>query len=208
MTEPGRTTGASGADREEGARGRRRVPLLLAVAGAAYLLDLGSKLAVVAELENGAPVQVLGDWLELRVLRNSGAAFGIGEATTIVFTVIAVAVAVVIFRLARKLYSTPWAIALGLLLGGGLGNLTDRLFRAPGDFQGAVVDFIHVRGFSVMNVADCAIVCGGVLIVLFSFLGWEMDNRDKPEGEGRAGPEGGGEGKAGEAAVTGPPVAS
>ncbi|OKH99293.1 signal peptidase II [Streptomyces sp. CB02923] len=181
MAKPGRTTGERGADRAEGAGGRRRVPLLLAVAGAAYLLDLGSKLAVVAELENRAPVKVLGDWLELRVMRNSGAAFGIGEATTLLFTVIAVAVAVVIVRLARKLYSVPWALALGLLLGGGLGNLTDRLFRTPGDFQGAVVDFIHVRGFSVMNIADCAIVCGGILIVLFSFLGWEMDNKDKLE---------------------------
>ncbi|MEV5595715.1 signal peptidase II [Streptomyces sp. NPDC052496] len=181
MTNPGRTTGESGADRAEGARGSRRVPLLLAVAGAAYLLDLGSKLAVVAELENRRSVKVLGDWLELTVLRNSGAAFGIGEATTILFTVIAVAVTVVIFRLARKLYSVPWAIALGLLLGGGLGNLTDRLFRTPGDFRGAVVDFIHIRGFSVMNLADCAIVCGGIGIVLFSFLGWELDNPDSKD---------------------------
>ncbi|MEU7201106.1 signal peptidase II [Streptomyces sp. NPDC045470] len=184
MTRPGRTTGESGADRTERAGGRRRVPLLLAVAGAAYLLDLGSKVAVVAELENRAPVEVSGDWLELRVMRNSGAAFGIGEATTLLFTLIAVAVTVVIVRLARKLYSAPWAIALGLLLGGGLGNLTDRLFRTPGGFQGAVVDFLHVRGFSIMNFADCAIVCGGVLIVLFSFLGWELDNKGNQGNKG------------------------
>ncbi|WP_030680225.1 signal peptidase II [Streptomyces rimosus] len=182
MRERGRATAARGAE----TGGGRRVPLLLAVAAAAYLLDLGSKVAVVAELENGAPVKVLGDWLELLVERNPGAAFGIGEAATILFTAIAVAVAVVIVRLARKLYSTPWAIALGLLLGGGLGNLTDRLFRTPGDFRGAVVDFIHVRGFSIMNLADCAIVCGGILIVLFSFLGWELDNREKTAKEERA----------------------
>ncbi|GCD41318.1 signal peptidase II [Streptomyces paromomycinus] len=196
MTTPGRATGESGADRTERAGGRRRVPLLLAVAGAAYLLDLGSKVAVVAELEHRAPVKVFGDWLELRVLRNSGAAFGIGEATTILFTLIAVAVTLVIVRLARKLYSAPWAVALGLLLGGGLGNLTDRLFRTPGDLQGAVVDFLHIRGFSVMNFADCAIVCGGVLIVLFSFLGWELDHKDKPAE------------KADETAVAAPPGAT
>ncbi|MFH8746544.1 signal peptidase II [Streptomyces rimosus] len=178
---------ARGGDGEAGVASRRRVPLLLAVAGAAYLLDLGSKVAVVAELENGAPVKVLGDWLELLVERNPGAAFGIGEAATLLFTVIAAAVVVVIVRMARKLYSVPWAIALGLLLGGGLGNLTDRLFRTPGGFQGEVVDFLHIRGFSIMNLADCAIVCGGILIVLFSFLGWEVDNREKAAKEERAG---------------------
>ncbi|MEN2423387.1 signal peptidase II [Streptomyces rimosus] len=178
---------ARGGDGEAGDGSGRRVPLLLAVAGAAYLLDLGSKVAVVAELENGAPVKVLGDWLELLVERNPGAAFGIGEAATLLFTVIAAAVVVVIVRMARKLYSVPWAIALGLLLGGGLGNLTDRLFRTPGDFRGQVVDFLHIRGFSIMNLADCAIVCGGILIVLFSFLGWEVDNREKATTEERAG---------------------
>ncbi len=182
---------ARGGDGEAGAASRRRVPLLLAVAGAAYLLDLGSKVAVVAELENGAPVKVLGDWLELLVERNPGAAFGIGEAATLLFTVIAAAVVVVIVRMARKLYSVPWAIALGLLLGGGLGNLTDRLFRTPGDFRGEVVDFLHIRGFSIMNLADCAIVCGGILIVLFSFLGWEVDNREKAAKGERAGTPGG-----------------
>ncbi len=149
--------------------------LLLAVAGLSYLIDLGSKLVVVAELENRPAVRVIGSWLELRVMRNPGAAFSIGETTTIVFTLIATAVAVAIVRLARKLYSTPWAIALGLLLGGALGNLTDRLFRSPGGLQGAVVDFISVRGFSVMNLADWAVFCGGVLIVFCTLRGWELD---------------------------------
>ncbi|WP_422070642.1 signal peptidase II [Streptomyces hoynatensis] len=170
-----RGRGAGAGARGEGGAARRRVPLLLAVAGLAYAIDLGTKLAVVARLEHHAPVGLIGSWMELRVMRNSGAAFGIGGATTLVFTVIAIGVAAVIFRLARRLYSRPWALALGLLLGGALGNLTDRLFRAPGDLQGAVVDFIAVRGFSVMNLADWAIVCGGALIVLFSFCGWELD---------------------------------
>ena len=81
----------------------------------------------------------------------------------------------VIVRLARKLYSLPWAIALGLLLGGALGNLTDRVFRAPGVFQGEVVDFIAPKGFAVFNLADSAIVCGGILIVLLSFRGLDPD---------------------------------
>ncbi|MDX3227571.1 signal peptidase II [Streptomyces sp. ME19-01-6] len=153
---------------------RRRVWVLWVVAGIAYAIDLGSKLAVVARLEGRDPVPVIGTWMELRVHRNPGAAFGLGEATTIVFTLIAAAVAVAIVRMSRRLTSTPWAIALGLLLGGALGNLTDRLFRSPGSMRGAVVDFIAVRDFSVMNLADWAITCGGALVVVLSFRGDEL----------------------------------
>ncbi|MFF7335756.1 signal peptidase II [Streptomyces sp. NPDC008163] len=148
---------------------RRRAYLLWAVAALAYAVDLGTKLAVVAKLEGRTTVSVLGDWLVLRVQRNPGAAFGMGAATTIVFTLVATAVVVVVARYSRRLASTPWAVALGLLLGGALGNLTDRLFRTPGDFQGAVVDFIAVRDFSVMNLADWAITGGCALAVVLSF---------------------------------------
>ncbi|MBU6534105.1 signal peptidase II [Streptomyces sp. NPDC057245] len=156
-------------------RGRRRVAVLFAVAVFAYLLDLVSKMIVVAKLEHHEPIEIIGDWLRFAAIRNAGAAFGIGEAFTIIFTVIAASVIVVIARLARKLYSVPWAIALGLLLGGALGNLTDRIFRAPGVFEGAVVDFIAPKHFAVFNLADSAIVCGGILIVLLSFRGLDPD---------------------------------
>ncbi|GAA2287746.1 signal peptidase II [Streptomyces kunmingensis] len=156
-------------------RGRRRIAALFLVAALAYGLDLISKLIVVAKLEHRDSIRVLGDWLQLEVIRNPGAAWGIGEAFTIVFTLIAAAVIVVIARLAKKLYSTPWAIALGLLLGGALGNLTDRIFRAPGVFEGAVVDFIAPKNYPVFNLADSAIVCGGILIVLLSFRGIDPD---------------------------------
>jgi signal peptidase II len=154
---------------------RRRIGILLAVAACAYLLDLGSKMAVVARLEGQDPIRVIGDVLELQVIRNSGAAFSMGQAMTIVFTAIAAAVIVVISRIARKLYSLPWAIALGLLLGGAFGNLTDRIFRWPSVFRGEVVDFISVKHFAVFNLADSSIVCGGVLVVLLSFLGTNPD---------------------------------
>jgi signal peptidase II len=156
-------------------KGARRIVALLVVAALAYGIDLISKLLVVAKLEHHAPVEILGDWLQLEVIRNPGAAWGVGEAYTIVFTVIATAVIVVIVRLARKLYSLPWAIALGLLLGGALGNLTDRIFRAPGVFKGAVVDFIAPAHYPVFNLADSAIVCGGILIVILSFRGVDPD---------------------------------
>ncbi|MEB8340383.1 signal peptidase II [Streptomyces endophyticus] len=160
---------------QDAPRGRRRIAALFIVAALAYVLDLGSKLIVVAKLEHRDAIHVIGDWLQLEVIRNPGAAWGIGEAFTIIFTLIAAAVIVVIARLARKLYSTPWAIALGLLLGGALGNLTDRIFRAPGVFEGAVVDFIAPKHYPVFNLADSAIVCGGILIVLLSFRGIDPD---------------------------------
>ncbi|MFF9348621.1 signal peptidase II [Streptomyces sp. NPDC014734] len=178
---PGDRTGnpADGtADEASGATagtGRRKIAALFGVAVVAYLLDLVSKLVVVAKLEHHQPIEAIGTWLRFDVIRNSGAAFSFGEAYTIVFTAIAATVIVVIARLARKLYSLPWAIALGLLLGGALGNLTDRLLRAPGFFRGAVVDFISVEHFAVFNLADSAIVCGGILIVLLSFRGLDPD---------------------------------
>ncbi|GAA2263521.1 lipoprotein signal peptidase [Streptomyces ruber] len=167
-----------GTDTENGTerpRGKRRIAVLFAVAALAYALDLVSKMIVVAKLEHHAPIEIVGEWLRFVAIRNAGAAFGFGEAFTVIFTVIAASVIVVIIRLARKLYSLPWAVALGLLLGGALGNLTDRIFRAPGVFQGAVVDFIAPKGFAVFNLADSAIVCGGVLIVLLSFRGLDPD---------------------------------
>jgi signal peptidase II len=156
-------------------RGKRRVAVLFAVAAVAYAFDLISKMIVVAELEHHEPIEIIGDWLRFEAIRNAGAAFGFGEAFTVIFTVIAATVIVVIVRLARKLYSLPWAIALGLLLGGALGNLTDRIFRSPGVFRGAVVDFIAPKHFAVFNLADSAIVCGGILIVLLSFRGLDPD---------------------------------
>jgi len=153
----------------------RRIPVLLGVAVLAYGLDLLSKLWVVTSLEGRQPIQVVGSYLRLQAIRNGGAAFGFGQGMTIVFTIIAAGVIVVIFRIARKLHSLPWAIALGLLLGGALGNLTDRVFRSPGFLEGHVVDFIAPTHFAVFNLADSAIVCGGVLIVLLSFRGLDPD---------------------------------
>ncbi len=178
-TDDGEPAGATGTDAGgpggPAGRGRRRVPALFGVAALAYALDLVSKTLVVHHLEHHAPVQLLGPYLQLEAVRNSGAAFGIGQGMTIVFSLIALVVIGVIARLARKLYSTPWAIALGLLLGGALGNLTDRLFRSPGVLRGAVVDFIAPRDFAVFNLADSAIVCGGFLIVWLSFRGLDPD---------------------------------
>ncbi|WP_390898814.1 signal peptidase II [Streptomyces cynarae] len=149
---------------------------LLTAAALTYALDLGSKLVAVSRLEGQEPIAIAGRVLTLQVFRNSGAAFSSGQAFTAVFAAISVAVVVVIARVARRLQSLPWAVALGLLLGGALGNLTDRIFRAPGVFRGHVVDFISVEHFAVFNLADSGIVCGGALAVLLSFLGTSLDS--------------------------------
>jgi signal peptidase II len=150
--------------------------VLVGVAVFVLAADILTKALVVAHLRAGQPVHVLGSVLELNLLRNSGAAFSLGTGDTIVFTAIAVVVVVYILRTARKLRSAVWAVTLGLLLGGACGNLVDRIFRAPGLFRGDVVDFIEVtRYWPVFNLADSAIVCGGILTVLLALLGHHMD---------------------------------
>jgi signal peptidase II len=154
---------------------RRRLPLLLAVAGVVLIADIISKQIVVAQLSNRGPVDVIPSVLDLELTRNAGAAFGFAAGATIIFTVVAVAVVFFIARAARKLASTGWAWSLGLLLGGALGNLGDRLFRAPGPLRGHVIDWIHLHHWPVFNVADSAIVVGGLLAVVLSMRGIRLD---------------------------------
>jgi signal peptidase II len=153
------------------------VGILLAIAVGVLALDIASKALVVATLSDRPPIRLLGGLLTLRESRNSGAAFSIGTSMTAVFTLIAVAVIVFILRTSRRIYSLPWAVALGLLLGGAMGNLTDRIFRFPGPFRGWVVDWIQVPDWPVFNLADSAIVCGGVLMVLIAARGNRIDGK-------------------------------
>lgn len=161
---------------------RRRIWIVLICAALALAVDTVSKAIVVANLQDRGPIHVPGGLLNLTLIRNSGAAFSIGEGQTWVFTVIAAGVVFVILRVSRNLRSLPWAIALGLLLGGALGNLSDRLLRSPGVGRGDVVDFLQFPtfplvhyDFPVFNLADTSIVVGGCLMVLLSFLGMQPD---------------------------------
>jgi signal peptidase II len=155
----------------------RRVAVLACVAAFVLAADIVSKAVVVAHLRPDEPVHVLGDVFEILLTRNPGAAFSVGTGETAVFTVIAFGVIVYIARTARKLYSVGWAIALGLLLGGAMGNLGDRIFRSPGLFRGYVVDWIGVvpRYYPIFNLADSAIVCGGILTVILALRGYHLD---------------------------------
>lgn len=153
----------------------KKTALLAAVAAAVLALDVATKAWVVAELEGRRQLELLGGQLLIRVSRNPGAAFSFAEGATVLFTLIAIVVIVVIVRVSTRLRSAGWALSLGLLLGGAAGNLVDRLLRSPGVGRGAVVDFLDFQVWPSFNVADSGIVVGGVLAVLLSFRGIEVD---------------------------------
>jgi len=166
------------AQQEQGGRRssrKRHLWALVGVAAFVVAIDVVSKLLVVSKLSHHAPVRLLGGFITLEETRNAGAAFSIGTGATFVFAFVAIAVIVVILRSARRLYSTGWAIVLGLLLGGASGNLIDRLVRSPGLFRGRVVDWIQVPHFAVFNLADSAITIGGILAVLLAMSGRQLD---------------------------------
>ena len=171
--------------------------LFFATALAAFTADLVSKALAVAHIDQTDPgIRLLGGALYLVQARNSGAAFSVGTGATVVLTAISIIVIVIVLRAARKLTSSRWALALGLVLGGAMGNLVDRLFRAPSPGKGHVVDWISVLSsdghvWPIFNLADSAIVVGGVLAVLLSLRGVEFSaaSDQRPPDEPAASPE-------------------
>jgi lipoprotein signal peptidase len=173
-TESDGGAGGAGGGSERSPR-PRRIGVLIVIALSALALDAVTKSIVVATLQNREPIELLGGFLTLRETRNSGAAFSIGTGYTVVFTLIATGVVVAILRTARNLRSLGWAVCLGLMLGGAVGNLSDRMLRAPAPLRGHVVDWIELPNWPVFNVADSAIVCGGVLAVILAARGLQLD---------------------------------
>lgn len=145
------------------------------VAVPVYVADQLTKAWAVANLQPDQPRDVIGSLVRLNLTRNSGAAFSIGTGATWILTAIACSVVVFVVITARRLGSRGWALALGLLLGGSLGNLSDRMFRAPGPGRGEVVDFLQLPHYPIFNIADSAIVCAAVLIAILAFRGVSID---------------------------------
>jgi len=141
---------------------------LFLIAWSVWLLDLGTKVWAEKALSSRANVEVIGTFLQLTFIRNPGAAFGIGAGMTIIFTIFAVLVFVFITRYATQITSRGWAAISGLVLGGVLGNLTDRIFREPGFLQGHVIDWIQLPRWPVFNVADSAIVIAAVIAIILT----------------------------------------
>nr|WP_246150324.1 signal peptidase II [Agromyces intestinalis] len=152
-------------------------------------MDQLSKAAVVSNLTEGEIVPVLGDLLQWQFVRNPGAAFSMASGMTWIFTILAAAVITFIIWFARRIRSIAWAVVFGLLLGGVLGNLTDRLLREPSFGLGHVIDFISTPWMlpAIYNVADIAIVSSMVLFMLLTILGVGLDGSRERRGEHRAG---------------------
>jgi signal peptidase II len=155
--------------------GRRRIGVLVVVASVIVLLDQATKIMAVELLGDGRVVPIVDGIFQLRLIRNPGAAFGLGVNFTVVLAVIVMVVIGVILRMTRRLTSLPWAVALGAMLGGAVGNLIDRLFREPGPMRGHVVDFLELQHWPVFNIADSAVVVGAVLIAFLSLRGVTHD---------------------------------
>lgn len=139
-------------------------------------LDQLTKWLIISNLEEGDQVKVLGEVLQFHYVRNSGAAFSLASGTTWIFSIIAVGVTVFIIWYARKIKSLAWSILFGMLLGGTIGNLIDRLFREPSFGLGHVIDFIQVWGFpAIFNVADSFIVSSMGLFIILTLRGIRLD---------------------------------
>ncbi|MEO7754264.1 MAG: signal peptidase II [Terracoccus sp.] len=158
-------------------RRRRLFVLLAVVAVLAYATDQLSKVVALDRLGDGAPRPFIGELIRFKLIGNPGAALSLGAGNTWVMTLIAIGVLVAIVFVARDLGSVAWAVALGMLLGAALGNLTDRFARPPGGGQGHVVDFIDYNRWFIGNVADIWIVSAAGLIVVLALLGLGVDGR-------------------------------
>jgi len=141
---------------------------LYLVAALTWGLDLASKIWAVNNLSARNPIEILGSFFQLTLVRNSGAAFSFATGATVIFTAISIAAATAIIYYSTKITSLGWATALGLVLGGVLGNLTDRIFRSPGFFKGEVIDWLELKHWPVFNLADSAIVVAAFLAIVLS----------------------------------------
>lgn len=141
---------------------------LYSVAWFVWILDLATKLWAVSVLSDRSNIKVLGDYFELTLIRNPGAAFSFAEGATIFFTLFGFLVMSIIFYYSTKITSKGWSVVLGLAMGGILGNLVDRIFREPGILRGHVIDWLQIPNWPVFNIADTAIVAAALLSMLLS----------------------------------------
>lgn len=188
---------AAGPARIRPGRPSLHMSVLWIVALAVVVIDQATKAWAVSALADERRIDVMGGALGFVLVRNPGAAFSFATGQTWIFSIVAIVVTAIVVRVSKRLGSMWWAVTLGLVLGGAVGNLIDRLVRAPGIFRGHVVDFIDYGGLFVGNIADIAIVGAAVAIVGLSLIGLEVDgSRAAEDAEGRA---------AARAALDGPP---
>lgn len=162
----------------------RRWVVFAAVAGLLYALDQGTKAWAEASLEGRTDeVHLVGELLQLRLYYNPGAAFSLGTDYTVLLSCVAMAAAIAVVWFSRRLGSTVWAVALGFLMAGVCGNLTDRLARDPGPLRGHVVDFLVLPNWPIFNVADVCINVAAGLILIQAFRGIRLDGTRVTDGD-------------------------
>jgi signal peptidase II len=160
----------------------RALVLLGIVAAGILALDQFAKYLIVTNLEVGELVPVLGEILQFHFVKNSGAAFSLASGFTWILSIVAVGVIVAIVIFAKRIKSTAWAWMIGLLLGGALGNVMDRLFREPSFGMGHVIDFLQIWGFpAIFNIADVAICTAMGLFLLLTLRGVRLDGTKASE---------------------------
>ncbi|MGH2637404.1 MAG: signal peptidase II [Actinomycetota bacterium] len=160
-------------------RARTLAAWLYATAGVAYLLDRITKLWVERSLAGEPPLEVVPGVLTFNYTTNSGGAFGLGRSAPWLFAGATIVVSAIILVVSFRMTRLPVAVALGLILGGALGNLTDRAVNGAG-LSGYVTDFIDFQIWPVFNLADSAIVVGALLLA-FSTAGHADPERDGGE---------------------------
>jgi signal peptidase II len=143
-----------------------RMLVLYGTAALVVAADQLIKYLVVRHLAGRPPVRLIGDFLQFRYATNSGGAFSLLTGAPVFFALMAIVVIGGILYASGRARGLPIAVSLGLLLGGAVGNLLDRLLRGDQPLRGEVVDFIKVGPWPVFNLADACIVVGGILLAL------------------------------------------
>ena len=142
--------------------------ILFSVAWAVWILDLATKIWAVNNLSFKSNIKVIGEFFQLTLIRNPGAAFSFATGATIFLSLFSLIVMIVVLYYSPKITSRGWAVVLGLVLGGILGNMVDRIFREPGVLRGHVIDWLQLPNFPVFNIADTAIVCAALLSMVLT----------------------------------------
>ncbi len=146
----------------------RRWRTLLSVAWSIWILDLATKAWAVSQLSHLESVKIFGSFFQLTLVRNPGAAFSFATGATILFSLFSICVLAAITYFAPRLTSAGWAVVLGLVMGGVLGNLSDRIFREPGFLRGHVIDWMQLPHWPIFNIADSAIVVAAAISIVLS----------------------------------------
>ena len=141
---------------------------LFSVAWTIWILDLATKIWAVNNLSFKSNIKVIGEFFQLTLVRNPGAAFSFAAGATVFLSIFSLVVMIAVLYYAPRITSRGWAVVLGLVLGGILGNMVDRIFREPGVLRGHVIDWLQIPNFPVFNIADSAIVVAALISMVLT----------------------------------------